>query len=52
MRKSNAILFIILVSFIMFYIENGLIANVVLRIQITILTIGYFIVRQLEENKR
>jgi len=50
MKKSNALLIIIFFQVIMFYVDTGLIANVVIRIQISILAVGYFIVKQLEEN--
>ena len=51
MKKSNSILFLIAANLIMFYIDDSLISNILIRIQVTILAVGYFIVKQLEENK-
>lgn len=50
MKKSNALMILIFVNIIMFYIDTGLIPNIVIRIQVTILVVGYFIVKLLEEK--
>jgi len=52
MKKSNSLLILIFANIIMFYIDTGLIANIIIRIQISILVVGYFIVKQLEENNQ
>ena len=51
MKKSNALLIVILVSALFYFTSNSIIEQIVLKINITILFVGYFIVRQLEENK-
>jgi len=52
MRKSNALLLLIIANIIMFYIDTRLIPNIVIRIQVCILVVGYFIIKQLEENQK
>lgn len=52
MKKSNALLIIISANVIMFYIDTSLISNVVIKIQVAIFAVGYFIVKQLEENNK
>ncbi len=51
MKKSNALLLVIFVSMILFFTNDDVIEQIILKINITILTVGYFIVKQLEENK-
>lgn len=50
-KKSSALLFIILVSTIFYIWTDVVIERILLKINITILCVGYFIVKQLEENK-
>ena len=52
MKKSNALIFLIFANVIMFFIDTGLISNITIRIQVSILAVGYFIVKQLEENSK
>lgn len=51
MKKSTALLIPIAVSFVICFMGNNAFEMAVLKINITILTVGYFIVKQLEENK-
>jgi len=52
MKNSTYILIIILASTIIhFLIHRSSPENMVFRIEITIVTVGYFIVKQLEKNK-
>jgi len=51
MKKSNALLFVLFVSMILFFTNDSVIEKIILKINMTILTVGYFVVKQLEENK-
>jgi hypothetical protein len=52
MKKSNVLVFLCCVCFIDIFLDKGLKIEYVHRISLTILVVGYFIVRQLEENKK
>lgn len=50
-KKSSALLFILFVSAIFYFWTDNIIERILLKINLTILCVGYFIVKQLEENK-
>lgn len=50
-KKSSALLFILFVSAIFYFWTDDIIERILLKINLTILCVGYFIVKQLEENK-
>jgi len=52
MKKSNSLLILILVNSIVFFVTDSSIQKFLMTITATILTVGYFIVKQLEENNQ
>jgi hypothetical protein len=54
MKSSNWLVFLIAVNLVFYwkyvYFEERVIEQIILRIAIAIFTVGYFIVRQLEDN--
>lgn len=50
-KKSSALLFILFVSAIFYFWTDDIIERILLKINLTIICVGYFIVKQLEENK-
>lgn len=52
MKKSNALLLVIFFSMVFYFTNDNVIEQIILKINITILTVGYFIVKQLEENRK
>lgn len=50
-KKSSALLFIILVSTGFYFWTDEIIERILLKVNLTILCVGYFIVKQIEENK-
>jgi len=51
MKKSNVLLFVIVVSTICNFVFNGEVEKLIFRINITILFVGYLILLQMEEKK-